>query len=80
MRRIDGTSDTQRAARRVRTDRRASSAPARRAPRGRRDGGDGRTRKLEERTVAELRRMAADRDIPGRSRMRKAELVRALRR
>lgn len=33
---------------------------------------------LEERTVAELRNIAADRDIEGRSGMRKAELVRAI--
>lgn len=34
---------------------------------------------LEERTVRELRNLAADREIEGRSSMRKAELVRAIR-
>ena len=33
---------------------------------------------LQEETVAELRRMARTKDIPGRSSMRKAELIRAL--
>lgn len=34
---------------------------------------------LEKRTVRELRNLAADREIEGRSSMRKAELVRAIR-
>lgn len=34
---------------------------------------------LEERTVRELRNLAADREIEGRSSMRKAELVRSIR-
>lgn len=34
---------------------------------------------LEERTVKELRNLAAERDISGRSKMRKGELIEALR-
>jgi Rho termination factor, N-terminal domain len=37
-------------------------------------------RGLDERSVEELRNLASERKIAGRSRMRKAELVRALRR
>ncbi|HSJ64194.1 MAG TPA: Rho termination factor N-terminal domain-containing protein [Gemmatimonadaceae bacterium] len=36
-------------------------------------------RSLEDRTVRELRNLAAERDIEGRSSMRKADLVRAIR-
>lgn len=39
-----------------------------------------RNRRLEERTVAELRERAKQLDIPGRSKMNKDELVRAIRR
>jgi plasmid stabilization system protein ParE len=37
-------------------------------------------RSLEERSVKELRNLAAEADIEGRSSMRKAELIRAIRR
>jgi hypothetical protein len=37
-------------------------------------------RGLDARSVEELRNLASERDIPGRSRMRKDELIRALRR
>ena len=37
------------------------------------------TTKLEERTVDELRNLAAEKNIHGRSRMRKAELIDAIR-
>ncbi|MEH6565207.1 MAG: Rho termination factor N-terminal domain-containing protein [Halopseudomonas sp.] len=49
---------------------------ARRAAASRR--GVSRKQSLEEETVAELRRMARAKDIHGRSSMRKAELVKAL--
>lgn len=35
--------------------------------------------RLEDRTVDELRNLAADRNVSGRSRMKKAELIQALR-
>lgn len=38
------------------------------------------TLELESRSVQELRNLTSERDIPGRSGMRKAELIRALRR
>lgn len=40
----------------------------------------GRNRRLEDRTVAELRERAKQLDISGRSKMNKEELVRAIRR
>ncbi|WP_315985770.1 Rho termination factor N-terminal domain-containing protein [Blastopirellula sp. J2-11] len=36
-------------------------------------------RRLEDRTVDELRNLAADKNVNGRSRMKKAELIQALR-
>ena len=66
---------------------RGSNAPARsqlpyrqRGPNGAAEGPLGVMRPYEERTVDELYAEARYRDIPGRSRMNKAELIRALRR
>jgi Rho termination factor, N-terminal domain len=44
------------------------------------NSGSGAHRRYEERTVAELHAIARQRDIPGRSQMNKAQLIRALRR
>ena len=57
------------------TRRRAGRTPSRRTQ----GTGNPRTR-LEDRTRQELYNLARDRDIPGRSGMNKAQLVRALRR
>src|ERR1044072_6742946 len=72
------------------SEKRAKQIAARTVNKGRRQ--EGRTpnkttqgsgnpnRALDERTVAELRNLASDRKIPGRSKMTKSELVQALRR
>lgn len=56
--------------------RQSREGSARRAAATRR--GVARKDSLQEETVAELRRMARAKDIPGRSSMRKAEMIRAL--
>lgn len=50
-----------------------------RTPNERTQGTGNPNKPLEERTVDELRNLAAERGVEGRSRMKKAELVRALR-
>lgn len=71
------------------SEKRAKEIAARTVNKGRRE--EGRTpnkttqgtgnpnRGLEARTVAELRNIASDRKIPGRSKMNKSELVKAIR-